>query len=140
MARYLATKEGWDGRRIVKEGTVFNFDGPKGSWMVPCDDKGNPLKADAIVEQRPVRAGSKTSNGVGGTRESLRARCKELGIKFAATLGAQDLAELIQKHEAGIAQKNETRTSSENPDGGAPGVGEGATQETPAGTGNLEVL
>ncbi|OHD24866.1 MAG: hypothetical protein A2Y38_16155 [Spirochaetes bacterium GWB1_59_5] len=138
MARYKATKDGWDGRRIIKKGQVFNFDGVRGSWMVPCDSAGNPLEGED-VPQRPLRAGAKMSTG--HTREALRAKCKDLGIVYKAIMGAHDLAELIRKHEEVAALKAHESAavgkSSENPDGGTPGVGlEGAGQ----GTGDQDVI
>lgn len=122
MARYKATKEGWDGRRIIQKGEIFNFDGPRGSWMVPVDGAGQPVAGEKIpAEPRQVRAGTKQTTGY--TRDQLRVRCRELGIQFPATAGAPALAELIQKHEeAQSAPKPEV----------AP--------EGPGGTGNLEVL
>jgi hypothetical protein len=139
MARYKATKEGWDGRRIIKPGEIFNFDGPRGSWMVPCDGAGNPLEGEALPpEQRPFRAGAKMPANL--SREALREKCKALGIQFKATLGGPALAELIRKHEeeaeTQLMKESGAGKSSENPDGGAPGVGTEGQQ----GTGNLEVL
>jgi hypothetical protein len=134
MPRYKATKDGWDGRRIVKKGEIFNFDGVRGSWMVPCDGAGNPLEGEKLPpEQRQVRAGAKMTTGQG--RDALRDKCRALGIEFKATMGAPALAELLQKHaeekDAKEMEEAGKGKSSENPDGGAPGMG---------GTGNLEVL
>lgn len=139
--RYLATKEGWDGRRIVKKGEIFNFDGARGSWMVPCDGAGKPLEGEALpAEQRPLRAGAKMPASLG--RDALREKCKALGISFKATLGAPGLAELIQKHEEAAESAEKIRVAAgkpeENPDGGAPGVVK--QEDPPGGTGNLEVL
>lgn len=125
-----ATKEGWDGRQIRKAGEVFPFDGERGSWMVPCDEAGNPLKGEALPPpEREVRAGAKKPTG--STRNDLRAECQRLGIPFKATMGAIDLAELIKKHNEGAAAKAPV-SSPENPDGGAPGFA--------TGTGDQDVI
>jgi hypothetical protein len=138
MARYLATKEGWDGKRIIKPKEIFNFSGTRGSWMVPCDEAGTPLKGEALPPaSRPVRAGTKST--VGLTRDALRARCRELGIPFGATLSGVALADLIRQHEEGDTplvpevkdtEKSALASDQENTAG---------TEKT-AGTGNLEVL
>lgn len=133
MALYKATKEGWDGRQIRTPGEVFSFDGKKGSWMVECDSHGNPLKGEAIPPpQREIRAGAKQPRG--HTRDDLRAELKKLGIKFPATAGAVALAELLKNHHEGAATP--VPVSSEDTDGGAPGVG----SETPKGTGDQDVI
>jgi len=35
MPKYIALKRGYDGKRVIKEGEVFEFNGPLGSWMKP---------------------------------------------------------------------------------------------------------
>lgn len=128
MPRYKATKDGWDGRRIVKRGEIFNFDGPRGSWMVPVDGAGNVI--GGVPDQRPLRAGAKmpTSHG----REALREKCRELGINFKATMGAEGLAELIRQHAEGSEV-----VSGESEDLPAREVEPG---EGRSGTGNADVL
>lgn len=135
---YKATKEGFDGKQVRKPGEVFRFSGKRGSWMVPCDENGKV--AETVPAQRETRLGAKGSKSL--TREELREECRKLGIPFKATLSAVDLAELIQKHEAGEAGSPEEPDgpSPENPDGGAPGVGSATGDETGGGTGNQEVL
>ena len=100
MPFYKAIKRGWDGRRIRKEGTVFWFDGPKGSWMAECDPAGN-IKAGEkdLVPQRDVRAGA--SKSTGKSRNELRDQLRELKISFPATAGAVQLAELLRQHQEG---------------------------------------
>lgn len=114
--RYIATKEGFDGRKIIKPGEIFFFSGKRGTWMVPCDEKGNPLQGEALPPpERPVRAGA--SQPKGKTRGELREECTRLGIKYSATLGAQDLAALIVKHNEGI-DNSTPEPPGDNPPGG----------------------
>ena len=131
---YKATKEGFDGKQILKPGDVFPFAGECGSWMVPCDEQGSVNVP--VVQERPTRLGTKVSSNL--SRADLREECKKHGIAFKATAGAVELAELLQKHQeeqSGKAMPAHTgkSVSTENPDGGAPGVGTG-------GTGDQEVL
>lgn len=134
MARYVATKEGWDGRRLIQPGEVFVFEGKRGSWMVPCDEHGKPLKGEDVpAAERPVRAGASQSKGK--TRNDLREECKNLGIKFPATAGAQELAELLVKHN----EKSSGGSLSEGMAGEDPGSGDGSTKGV-GGTGDQEVL
>lgn len=123
MPLYMAIKDGWDGRQIRKPGEVFSFKGKQGEWMLRCDDQGQPIE-DTPPVQRPVRAG--TRKPTGSTRNDLREECQRLGIQFRPSMGAADLAELIEKHR----EESRVRTkvpvvSPENPDGGAMGFGTG---------------
>lgn len=134
---YKAIREGFDGRQIRKPGEVFPFAGRRGSWMVPCSEDGKVR--ETVAAQRETRLGTNQAKTL--SREELREECRKLGIAFKATQGAIDLAELIQKHEAskaGTVAEEEKPASSENPDGGSPGVGTG--EGAGSGTGNLEVL
>lgn len=125
MPHYKAIKEGWDGRQIRKVGEVFPFDGKKGSWMIECDRNGNPVKGEAAPPpERPIRAGA--SQKTSKTRDALREECRKLGISFGATMGAQQLAELIQNHE------NEKEKAS--------ALAKAEAGKTPAGTGDQDVL
>ncbi|BCS54777.1 hypothetical protein [Geobacter sp. SVR] len=126
MPLYKAIKEGWDGRKIIKPGTIFPFDGPKGSWMVECDSSGKVKAGEKdLIPDRPVRAGASQPKGL--TRDDLRKQLKDAGVKFPATAGAPALAELLRTHQEKVAEadfeKQSAGKSSENPDGGAPGVG-----------------
>lgn len=119
MAFYKAIKEGWDGRKIIKQGEVFKFDGPKGSWMVECDTAGNVKEGEKYSgPARDVRAGA--SQPKAATRAELREQLKAAGVKFPATMGAVDLANLLREHqEAALQPKKET----ELPEGSVSGVG-----------------
>lgn len=136
--RVKATKEGWDGRQIRKPGEIFDFDGPKGLWMVEVDASGNPAKGEKVPSpERPVRAGASQTKGK--SRDDLRKECKALGIKFPATAGAAELGVLIQKHheaaEGGASASGPN--ASDTAEGGAPDVEPDGNKE---GTGNQEVL
>lgn len=137
MKYYKAIKEGWDGSQIRKPGEVFPFEGKKGSWMAECDAAGNLKEGEkAPVPPRDVRHGASASKTL--SREELRAQCTAKGIKFKATLGAADLAKLLKDHDEQEAFKKQSEgKSSENPDGGAPGVN---TQSVTNGTGDQDVL
>lgn len=134
---YKATREGYDGKVVRKPGEVFLFAGRRGSWMVPCDEHGNV--AESVMEQRPTRLGTKQGGSL--TRDDYREECRKLGIPFKATMGAADLAALIQEHEASKAGRvaDGSSSSPENPDGGAPGVGT-SQDAAPDGTGNQDVI
>lgn len=101
MPLYKATKDGWDGRKVIKAGTIFKFEGPKGLWMVEVDSSGK-VKGEE-VEQRPVRAGASAPKGQ--NREQIREQLRQLGIKFPGTAGAVELAELLRKHNEGETEE-----------------------------------
>lgn len=125
MARfYKATKEGFDGKEIRKRGDVFLFPGQRGSWMIPCDEHGNVT--ETVVEERQGRLGTKVSSAL--SRDDLREECRKRGITFKATMGASDLAVLLQEHDS--------RT--EGPSAPAVSGGEGAAPA--GGSGDQDVL
>ena len=39
MGTYKATKRGLIGRKLIEDGEIFSYDGPKGSWMEPVTSK-----------------------------------------------------------------------------------------------------
>ena len=120
MARYKAIKEGWDGRKIIKEGEIFSFDGPKGSWMVEVDGAGNVKEGEKYAgPAREVRAG--TTAAKGATREDLRKQLTAAGVKFKATLGAVELAELLRKHQEKVAESKPADTVEIDGAGGGTG-------------------
>jgi len=125
MPFYKAIKKGWDGRRIRKQGEVFPFDGPKGSWMAECDQAGN-IKAGepTIVPQRNVRAGA--SKSAGKSRNELRDQLRELKISFPATAGAVQLAELLRQHQEGgpVEPKAPAEGETSTPESGTKGTGD----------------
>lgn len=40
MAKYKAIARGYDGKRIIEVGEVFEFAGKRGKWMVPLEGEG----------------------------------------------------------------------------------------------------
>jgi hypothetical protein len=127
-----ATKEGWDGRQIRQVGEIFRFEGKRGSWMVPCDQKGNPIAGETLPDApRDVRQGTAKNSGQG--RDDLRAECKRLGIQFKATHGAVHLAELIRLHQDG-SSTDETGPSGMSDDENSPEV------DHSKGVGNQDVI
>lgn len=133
---YKATREGFDGKQIRKPGDVFPFDGPRGSWMVPCNEGGKTT--ETVEKQRETRHGSNQPKN--HSREELREECRKRGINFKATLGAADLARLIQEHDA---KGEPAAPGGDGNEGGDqdPGAGEGSLGAGEgAGTGNQDVI
>lgn len=109
MPLYKATKDGWDGRKIIKAGTIFKFEGLKGLWMVEVDSSGKVIGEE--LPQRPVRAGA--SAPTGRTREQLREQLRKLGIKFHGTAGALELAEMLRKYNEGETEEVEPKEANQ---------------------------
>ena len=61
MAQYKATKDGLIGTHYVREGEVFDFDGPAPSWACPIEEPAadKPAEEKAAKQKAAKKGGGK---------------------------------------------------------------------------------
>jgi len=99
MARYLAKERGFAGA-LREPGDVFEFDGPKGSWMKDLD---NPEE-----DEDDAGDGKEKGKGAGGgdqlDREQIKTNLTMLGVEFNSRAGTEALQKLLETHLAKAQQ------------------------------------
>lgn len=76
--KYIATATGFVNNRLIERGTVFNYDGEKGSWM------------EAYGEPQPVEAEAAPLD-----REAIIAKLKAAGIPYFKGASLDKLKSLL---------------------------------------------